>query len=355
MNRTYGSLIIVIILVFSLILAGCGKGNESNNLVVDVPDETMNPNNDVEELDMPDRIIEPIMPFINPLTGIGTMTEMKERPIAVIVENQAQARPQDGLHKADIVYEILAEGDITRFVAVFQSQTPDVIGPVRSMRPYLAQLSHNFDALIVHAGWSQEGINYIVKHKLAHFDQVYGDDAYYWRDKSRKAPHNLYTSTKLIREGAVKKKFREEWNSIGPKFYDATNSQTITGQPAASVKIHYIGKYHVGYEYDPILNRYNRSMIGEPHKDKTSSTQLTADNIMVLFTKHKIVDKIGRRHIDVSGPGSGYLIQRGQLREITWDNKKGMITPYINGTEAELLPGQTWVQIVPEGSKVEFQ
>src|SRR5690606_28241525 len=129
----------------------------------------------------------------------------------VMVENSPRARPQDGLHKADIVYEVLAEGEITRFVSVFQSQVAEVIGPVRSLRPYFAQIGHGLDGVIVHAGWSQDAKYYLVKHNLANFDQVYGDDKYYWRDNSRKVPHNLYTKTELLREGIVNKKYREEW------------------------------------------------------------------------------------------------------------------------------------------------
>ena len=101
--------------------------------------------------------------------------------------------------------------------------------------------------------------------------------------------------------------------------------------------------------------KYKRMMLGELHTDKTTSTQITADNVMVIFAKHKIVDNIGRREVDVVGPGDGYLLQRGVLRDITWENKDGMIRAYIDGQEVQLVPGQTWVQIVPIGSKVEYQ
>lgn len=354
MKRQLLSVFIVLILVFGVIAAGCGKNNEgaTNDPIEDViePIEEL-----TEELTEPEAT-PPLKPYVNPLTGIGSDTEMKLRPLVVMVENSPRARPQDGLHKADIVYEVLAEGEITRFVSVFQSQTVDVIGPVRSLRPYFAQIGHGLDGVIVHAGWSQDAKNYLVKHKLANFDQVYGDDKYYWRDNSRKAPHNLYTKTELLREGIVNKKYREEWNEVRLKFYqDGLDIPAITGAPATSIRIDYIAGYFVGYDYDPATQKYNRTMKGEAHKDKTTETQLTADNLMVIFAKHKIVDDVGRREVDVTGPGDGYLIQRGTLREIKWELKDGLIRPYIDGQEAELLPGQTWVQIVPIGSKVEYQ
>src|SRR5690606_32039533 len=145
----------------------------------------------------------------------------------------------------------------TRFISVFQSQTADVIGPVRSLPPYFAQIGHGLDGLIVHAGWSQDAKTYLVKHKLANFDQVPGDDKYYWRDNSRKAPHNLYTKTELLREGAVNKKYREEWNEVRLKFYqDGLDIPAITGTPATSITINYIAGYFVGYEYEPAALKY---------------------------------------------------------------------------------------------------
>jgi hypothetical protein len=347
-------LCIAFILLSMTILAACGQADSGNNAddssQVDLSAEEQQP----VEIVVPEP--EPEFPFTYPLTGIGADIEITQRPLVILVENQAKARPQDGLHKADIVYEVLAEGEITRFVSVFHSQTADVIGPVRSLRPYFAQIAHGLDGLIVHAGWSQEGINYVNKYKLPHFDQVYGDDAYYWRDSSRKAPHNLYTKSELLYEGAVKKKFREAWNEVRPKFIRAhSDAKAIQGEPATKVKINYIAGYYVGYEYDAAAKRYNRTMLGEPHKDKTSETQITADNVLVIYTKHKVVDNVGRRHVNVEGPGSGLLIQSGQAREVTWQNKEGLIRPYILDEEVPLLPGQTWVQIIPEGSKVEYQ
>jgi len=349
-------LVLSLLTVLSLAAAACGKGPADEpagpeDLAGEAPEPIMPEPEPETEPELP-----PAKPYIFPLTGIGTDEEAKARPIVVLVENSPKARPQDGLHKADIVYEILAEGDITRFVAVYQSQEADVIGPVRSLRPYFAEIGHGLDALIVHAGWSQEAINYVHKHKLAHFDQVYGDDKYYWRDKSRKAPHNLYTKTELIRQGALDKKYREEWNAVSLLFYpDNQPVPELAGEPARSVNVHYIGGYYVGYEYEESTGRYRRLLLGEPHKDKTSGEQLMADNILVLRAKHRIVDDVGRRQVDVTGPGEGLLIQKGVMRPITWERKDGLIRPYIDGQEAPLVPGQTWVHIIPENSKVEAE
>jgi hypothetical protein len=305
---------------------------------------------------------EEALPFTYPLTGIETDMEAKDRPVMVMVENSPRARPQSGLDKADIVFEILAEGDITRFVAVYHSESPEVIGPVRSIRPYYVEIGDGLDALIVHAGWSQEAMNMLAGRRLAHFDQVYGDDAFYWRDKSRKAPHNLYTSVAKIREGADKKKYRTQWNGPILTFAKAEAAAggaveaAATGSTTADkVKINYIQGYYVSYEYDGLTQTYRRFMEGDPHKDKESGVQLSGTNILIAESKHRILDKVGRRSVDVFGPGPGYLLQNGQAQAVTWERKGGIIRAFVEGREIPLLPGKTWIHVIPEGSKVEFK
>lgn len=341
-----------------IVLSACGgtKGDEAdiesaNNVQIEVP-PVLNVQVEPEEQEVEEVIVEEVVyPFSQPFTGLGTEEEPTARPIMVMVENQAQARPQSGLDQADMVYEILAEGDITRFVAVYQSETPEVIGPVRSIRPYFVEIGDGLDAVIVHAGWSQEAMNMLSARNLPHLDQVYGDDAYYWRSSERNAPHNLYTSIAKIREGAEKKKFRTEWHDPMIQFADADTP--VQGEPATTVKIPYINGYYVTYEFDSEVGQYDRYMLGEPHKDKETDIQLTAVNILVCKTSHQIVDNVGRRHINVTGPGSGYLIQNGVVREITWQSKDGIIRPMIDGEIVPLLPGKTWIHLVPMASEIE--
>lgn len=349
MGKRLSMAVLTAMMAAGTLLAGCGQGIEEPVVeppVIERPVVTV-VEPQIEE--------EPPKPFRHALTGIGADERIDDRPIVVMVENSPASRPQDGLHKADIVYEILAEGDITRFVAVYQSEQAEVIGPVRSARPYFVELASGLDALYVHAGWSQEAMNTIKRLKVANFDQVYGDDAYYWRDSSRKAPHNLYTSTEKIREGAEKKKYREEWNMAAPAFYEEKQLPALTGEPAKEVVIPYIGKYNVSYTYDAEQQRYSRSMAGQPHKDKTSEEQLTAANILIVYSKHKVLDNVGRRSVDVDGPGAGQLVQQGVVREVTWQRVDGVIRALIDGREAELLPGKTWVHIIPESSKPTFE
>ncbi len=343
-------LVLCMIAGIMLLLSGCGKPS----------DEVLNPQSTEDPGFMETPLLQtptpvPTYAFSFPFTGLGSDMEQatKIRPVMVMVENQAKARPQTGLDEADLVYEILAEGEITRFVTIFQSKSPKVIGPVRSIRPYFIEIGDALDALIVHAGFSPEAIKMINSRKLPHFDEIYGDGAYYWRDKIRKAPHNLYTSIELIRKGADNRKITNEWNGTGLVFLP--RDHFFSGLPMRKVTINYIQGYQVYYEYDETTQLYKRFMAGLPHKDKESDVQLTAANILICFTPHKILDKVGRRAVDVFGPNTGYLIQHGQRQEITWEQKDGLIRAYIGGVEQGMVPGQTWIQVVPEGSVIEFE
>ena len=299
--------------------------------------------------------VEAQLPFKFPLTGLPADHEVKTRPYMVMVENAPQARPQTGLDQADIVYEILAEGEITRFVSVFQSQAAGEIGPVRSIRPYFVEIGDALDAIIVHAGWSQDAMDMMAGRNLAHLDEVYGDGAYYWRSTDRKAPHNLYTSVDLMKKGAEARKFRTEWN--GPLLTFAKEGQsTLTGAAVHYIQIPYLMGYFASYDYDAADGVYKRSMEGKPHLDKETGKQLQTKNLLVLESKHQIIDKEGRRIVDVFGPNKGMIFQEGLSQAITWERKNGMLRAYASdGKEVPLLPGNTWVQIVPEGTKLRVE
>lgn len=296
---------------------------------------------------------EPELPYTSILTGVGAEEENLIRPVVVMVENSPNARPQSGLHMADIVYEVLAEGSITRFIAVYQSQSPDLIGPVRSIRPYFIRIGDSLDAIIVHAGWSPEAQRMLTTSRRASMNFLLADHVYSWRSSERRAPHNLYTSMEKIREGAEKKQYRDEAQEFDLKFVDA--DAELLGESAKQVKVNYIQGYNVVYEYDEENEYYSRIMAGEPHLDKETETPLIAHNIIILKTRHQVLDNEGRRAVDVEGPGDGYLVRKGTLQEIRWDGTDGFIRTYVDDEEQALVPGQTWINIIPTSSSIEYE
>lgn len=332
----------MLLLIIVLVLTACGKEE-----LVEVEEEPSKSLPVVEEI----LIIESeedVFPYYAPLTGIGSLTPIDQRITMVIIENHSQARPQTGLDKADIVYEMLAEGGITRFAAFYQSQYPETVGPVRSIRPYFIRLSEGYDAYIVHAGWSPEAQQIILKEKLPSINGLSLEPTYFWRVKERKAPHNLYTNFNLILAAAKKLNYREESEFPSYTFLHATDE--IAGENAANIKIRYNSSYTVSYAYDENTQLYVRSMNGEVHKDAATNENITATNIMVIQTKHQVLDNEGRLAIDITSGGKGYLFQRGKALEITWKNVDGVIYPYKDGQKLSFYPGQTWINVVTDAA-----
>lgn len=346
MTRTYGwQALLICIAAIMILVAGCGKPPKQEP----EPEPQLPIEQPIEIVQEPEPEPEPepeiIYPYTYPLTGIGTEEELVDRPFLVLVENHRAARPQSGLIDADIVYEILVEGEITRFAAIFHSQQPEVIGPVRSLRPYFAQLAEGWDAPIVHAGYSPAAIEYVRQKKLDHFDEIYNAGAYFWRSKERSAPHNLYTSIELLRKGQTNRKVRTEWKQPEPISF-AEKEAVITGDVAEKVTVTYLRGYKVEYEYQAETGTYLRHMAGEPHLDKETEQQIETANLLIIKTSHRVLDNVGRREINVDGPGKGWLVQQGKVREIDWERKGGIIRPYIDGQEVPLLPGKTWIQVI---------
>ncbi len=291
----------------------------------------------------------PAFPYTAPLTGLGVSARSEGRPVMVMVNNHPKARPQSGLDKADIVYELLAEGEVTRFVAIYQSQKPQVIGPVRSIRPYFIQIGAGFDAVMVHAGGSPEALETLAHSDYSNINEI-SNGKYFWREKFRKAPHNLYTDLTRIEQAMKDKGMRTRTELPYLPFLPA-NAAITTGERAENINVEFHHLYKVSYQYDPKTKRYLRFTEGEPHLDLTTNQQLSVTNLLVIAAKHRVLDSEGRRQVDVVGPGDGYLFQQGKVQPVKWKKSGGIIRAYAVGGENEelpLLPGNTWVNIVPD-------
>lgn len=323
-----------------LLTVGCGKA-----------DETLSNINEESESD--EHQGGNVLKYTAPLTGLPIEEENNNRIIGVMINNHSKARPQSGLAQADMVYEVLAEGMITRFVAIYQSQEPEKIGPVRSIRPYYLDIINGFDALIAHSGGSPEAYETIFNSDLPDLDEIRRAGEAYWREDFREPPHNLYTSAERIKEAANDRDFNTE--GYIPEFIFLDEMDIKEGFTAKEVTINYYTDYVVSYKYDETTKLYNRGINGQPHIDYDTKEQLTAKNLLIIEAHHKILDSAGRREIDVYGPGNGYLFQNGVGREVIWERKDGVIRAYINGEEQGLYPGQTWTIIVPEKSDVLYK
>ncbi|PFA68470.1 lipoprotein YerB [Bacillus sp. AFS015802] len=282
----------------------------------------------------------------SPLTGMAEKKESTARSVAVMVNNHPKARPQSGLSKADIVYEVLAEGDITRFLAIFQSRMPKEIGPVRSARDYYIKLAKGYDSLYVAHGYSPEAKEMLTNGFIDDLNGIQYDGTLFKRASFRKAPHNSYITYEHIKEGADKNGF--DMNRP-PQALNFSDKGTIKGETAKSVMISYNQNplFNVVYDFNEKEGRYERFSNGEQTIDYDSEDPVLVENLLIAEASHKIVDDKGRRDIDLESGGNAYLIQEGKLRKLQWKNVDGRILPYENNQPVSLRKGSTWINVIP--------
>lgn len=289
---------------------------------------------------------------IFPLTGERTDQVTDDRILSVMVNNHPKARPQSGLSQADIVYEVLAEGQITRFLALFQSDIPDTIGPVRSARPYYFQIADGYDAV-----YTYHGASTAINQKVANSGIDYLDGALYdnngWlfdRSTDRVAPHNSYLLTEGLAQ-AMERKSYETTKEVEALPFD--ESQNLAGTPVNEVAISYGANTNVRFTYDQEEGQFLRSSDGEPTMDRSNDERVSVDNVWIIEADHRIIDDVGRRDIDLTSGGDGYLLQDGKMKEVQWKNVEGRLLPFKNNEPLAFTPGQTWVNIIPGNAVVE--
>jgi hypothetical protein len=285
-------------------------------------------------------------------TGVKTSEEQARRVVAIMIENHPQARPQAGLSRAAVVIEAPVEAPYTRYLAFFDNneEVPEV-GPVRSARPYfLDWLDEYGRPLYLHSGGSPEALKLIKEYAVQDVNEFYRGE-YFWRSKNRSAPHNLYTSSTA---------WQKLWNNwpkqllLTPETswkYASTSQPLSTSGVNKEIAISYNKDYIVSWRFDSNNKDYVRYINGERYTDKDGS-EVRATNILVQSAIIKVLDEEGRLKINTIGSGDAQMVQNGQVVNGFW-NKKGMSnrTRFYNKNKEELilLPGKTWVEVVPEG------
>ncbi|HET7579924.1 MAG TPA: DUF3048 domain-containing protein [Bacillales bacterium] len=285
--------------------------------------------------------------FIYPLTGKPADHKIKSRPIAVMVENSLPARPQSGLYKADVVYEALAEGAITRFMAVYQSQHPKIIGPVRSARPYFVKLSQGLGAIYVCHGWSPQARALIKSQGVDNLNGLFYDGTLFHRKSFRDAPHNSYIPYQNIIKGAKENHFKLKADTKPLPFLSKKEVKHLSGAKAAKVRINYLDRYHVKFVYQPDKGTYLRYSDGDKSLDYDTKTPITVSNVFIAAVPTRYIDSYPRRGMDLKAGGKALLLQNGKVQKLRWKNINGRILPVKNGKPVGYVPGQTWVNLVP--------
>ncbi len=283
----------------------------------------------------------------------------KKRPLAVIVENHPDARPQTGLDRADVVYEAPAEYGISRFMAIFVNQDAPILGPIRSARPYYVAWASEYDPVFIHAGGSPKAMRWIKQLDVTDVDAIYDSIGGFERTSDRIAPHNLYADTREVRRAiAATRDLQGDGTWGGLRF----GSQfTVGPKEGREVSVAYDAGYDVRYTYDERAGLYLREMEGKPHLDRESKEQLNASVVIVQTVGMWQVegDKYGRLEAAVQAKNRALILQDGRLIEGYWEkDKRDSPTLYTtqDGQPITLKPGRVWIQIAPaKGTKVEHR
>lgn len=304
---------------------------------------------------------------VNPLTGLcdGISDEaLTRRPVAVMVNNIITALPQWGISQADIIYEMLAEGRITRFLAIFQDYSKiERLASIRSARPYYIDIAQSYGAVYLHFGGSVPAYEAIASRKeLISIDGIKGswEGTVFFRDPDRRKSmgyeHSVYTTGEYLQlamdklESQGKDLNQSEHPSAFTFGERWSENSAAEGQEAKKVTVTFSSGHKPWFEYDADSGKYLRFQYGDPQMDGWMNCQLAVDNVLVLRMAltdlggdYKLVD------IQTTGSGEGYFFTKGKYVPITWEkdsHRSEIRYDTQDGQPLVVSRGQTFVSVV---------
>ncbi len=364
MNKRRWAALLVVTLTLTL-LAACGGGGRSSSQPggVSLPEE---PSVSVIAPVEPEPEPEPEFPYANPLTGEGLNEDISgRRPFAVMFNNLGKALPQIGVSQADVLYEVVAEGGITRIMGVYQDlEGVGDLGSVRSARDYYVSLALGHDAIYIHAGGSPQAYSAFDSWGVTHIDFVNGPyGKMCWRDPERKKSagleHSLLTSSDRVLEQLPSRFRRDHEEGCGVDWI--FSKEPLPGDAAVTLTVPF-SNYKTGYfTYDAETNRYwiEQHINGKdvPYVDGAGGEPVGVSNVLVLYTDVGQVkgDEAGRMSVRTTGEGEGILLRDGRVYEITWSREKRTDSFRFLGGAGQPVPlavGPSYINIVGTSAKV---
>ncbi len=303
----------------------------------------------------------------------------QRRPLAVMIENHSEARPQSGLSSADVVYEAVAEGGITRFMGLFYCNLSDIqVGPVRSARTYFVDWLSEYNALYAHVGGANtpgpaDALGQIIKYDIKDLNQFSIGFPVYWRDYQRlghpvATEHTMYSTTQKLWEVGSKRGWTAtdsagiKWDVKFTPWKFAKDEKG--GGTTSKITVNFWEsqpEYAVEWNYDSASNTYKRKNGGAAHMDLDNNMQLSPKSVVIQFEKEANANDgyPGNVHLlyGTIGSGKALFFQNGTVVEGKWNKSSRLArSKYVDsaGKEIEFDKGQIWIQTVPEGSKVSY-
>ena len=350
------ALLLALVMLFSF--AACGEkqpaNNTENNTVA--PENTTNTENSAENT-TPETPPEPPKPaYTNPLSGEATEEDISQNcPFGIMTNNIVYAIPQHGISQAELVFEMNAEGNITRFIALYQNITKDSgrIGSIRSARPYYLDWALAFDCMYIHAGGSNTAYSDIKTRKVNNINVLGANNypKYFYRDEERKKAgyaieHTMFTTGELLTQLKADRPEMRQTHKEGYKcsltFTDT--AQTANGVAANTVDVMMNSNKHTIFDYDAATKQYFISEYGDQMIDGETKEKLSLKNVFVLFTKYRH-EYSGSTTLlaDMSG-GKGIYACEGKLIEIEWkrSDDEGLKIYTTDGKEVSFAVGHSF-------------
>lgn len=309
----------------------------------------------------------------------------KRRPLGITVENHIDARPQSGLSYADVVFEAVAEGGITRFLAVYYCQDSPYVGPIRSARIYFIKMLQGFGnyPLYAHVGGANtpgpadalgriRELGWVNYNDLNQFSVPF---PYFWRDyerlPERAVEHTVYSSTSKLWDYAREKRNLTNvdrnnisWDKNYQKWLFKDDEKLDLRGDIKKIDFgfweNFAGDFSVTWSYNKDTNDYLRINGGVPHIDKNNNKQISAKNVIIIFAKESPAnDGYPGGHLlyDIVGKGEGLVFQDGKVIKVSWvkQNEEDQFKFYDQKKEEiKMVRGSIWIEILPIGNKVNY-
>lgn len=305
---------------------------------------------------------------VNHLTGLLIDEEIAmQRPVAIVINNIPRALPQSGISQADIFYEVLAEGGITRIIGIFRDFDTQKVGPIRSTRDYFVHFALDHNAVLVHHGGSPQGYSEISRLRVNNLDGMVLEGSAFFRDAARRNQpgmfeHSSYTNKENIFTSIENSGFDMYPDTIQDQpfnFYEES-TQPKGGIQVDAVTIPFSNSQISTFEYNKKTKEFIRYQNSKAHIDEETNEQLKVKNIIVQKVNENVIagDTEGRLMVELIGEGEGYLITEGVYVPITW-KKSSSESPTQwfdeNGNKLELNKGKTWICVFKKSNKVIFE
>lgn len=289
---------------------------------------------------------------ISPLSGLPC-DNYNRRPIAVMLANDAAARPLSGLSEADMVFEMqVVEDSITRLMAIFVCNNPVEIGSIRSARHDFIPLAMGTGAIYAHWGGSHFALEKLRAKITDNIDAMINPYEAFFRKLGISAPHNGFSSIGKLTNSAKKLGYKTE-NEFEGYLHENPNDQIQMSKAIEKIKINYSYPWNVEWEYDNEKNSYMRFRGGKAEIDKNNNQQVEAKNIIVMYAKSRPLE--GQYNdVDVEGEGEILVFRNGEEIKGKWEKNKNNPKSklyFLNeqGQEIKFIPGQIWVEIIEQG------